>query len=224
MPRQVKGCPVCGRRYQGSLVDHLDRKLKGSGGITRCDWNLNEARITLAADRMRAGGWSRAGTAAAPTARLLRKAGLAGMAASGDISTKVHADFLDPDRDLKCWWIRSWAYPIAHVFSWPVRQRVQVITELRTDEVGQGIVEAAYRVGGPDAVAQLEGHVIPPRCGNMWTDPVKPRVMPRGIFAGKDRCVLARNHVGVHVGCRLGQVWWPGGFTVGWPIDARVLR
>lgn len=216
MPRQVKGCPVCGRRYQGSLVDHLDRKLPGSGGITRCDWNLNEARINYAAYLMRAGGWCRAGTSAAPTARLIRGAGLAGMTASGDISTKVHVDFLNPDRDLKCWWIRAWAYPIALVSRWPVRQRAQIIVELRRDDLAQEVIDAAFRVGGPDAVAQLEGQVIPSRCGDMWTDPAKHRVMPRGGLAKRDRCVLAQDHEGVHVGCRSGQVWWPGGYTSEW--------
>lgn len=230
MPRQVKGCPVCGRRYQGSLADHLDRKLPGSGGITRCDWNLNEARINYAAHRMREGGWCRAGTAVAPTARLLRKVGLAGMAASGDISTKVHLDYLNPANDLRCWWIRAWAYPVALVTSWPVRQRVQVIVELRRDDAAHAVIESAFRVGGPDAVALLEGQVIPYRCGDLWTDPVKPRVMPRGGIPKKDRCVLARDHEGVHIGCRTGQAWWPGGFSIAWeiedqePIDARVLR
>lgn len=219
MARQVKGCPVCGRRYQGSLADHLDKRLKDSGGITRCEWNLNEYRITRGADLMRGAGWVRAGTAVAPTARLVRRLGLARMVASGDISTKVHARYLSPAEDIRCWWVRSWVFPVARIGAWPVRQRVQVITDLLPDEAAQAVVEAAFRVGGPDAVAQLEGGVIPYRCGDLFAEPRRSNVMPRGGLPSRDRCIMARDHLGVHVGTRAGQTWWPGGFTSGWGED-----
>lgn len=216
-----KMCPVCGRRYQGSLADHLDRKLKESGGITRCEWNLNEARITYAAEQMMAAGWVRAGTAAAPTARLLRTSGIARMAASGDYSTEVHARYLDPLQDVRCWWLRSWAYPMARVLSWPIAYRVQIIKEVCDNAAAHALIDAAYRVGGPEALVGLIGHVFPFRCGQLFSYPqeIKPVAPPRGGLRGADQCVLAEGHGPLHQG-RRGLTWWRGGYASSWvPLD-----
>ena len=206
--KPARTCPVCGQGYRGNLVDHLDRKLKGSGGLTRCDWNLNSWRVAYAVRRMELGGWVKAGSAPARVVALLKDTHphLARLTVSGGISARAHSRYLLPENDMKVWWTRPWCQIVAAVPGWNTMQRAQVIMELDGHDDATAVVEAAFRVGGCHAVAALEGSVVAPRCREQCVV-VLPMPDRMGSTERADWCVRAAGHSGCHQGARTSRMW-----------------
>lgn len=208
-----KNCPVCGCRYQGSLERHLDQKIKGSGGITRCDWRLCEARIFTKVVKLKEAGWRLAGSTGARFARLLSYTHphLAQLTTSGSIMTKVHASNINPANDLKAWWVQRWTYPLLLTPGIPGLHRIRLIAEIEPNQEAQDAIEAAWAIGGADAVKGLEGTAYAKRCDARYGDP-RHELISRGSDKVVDRCILPKDHLhGIaHMGLKTGVLWGGG--------------
>lgn len=199
-PSRHKLCPVCGRRYVGALSKHLDNIVKRSEGVTRCDWNLVEARIHRTVEYLLRDGWVQAGTTGARVAQLLHNVhnrnDLAKHTTSGAIGTRVHVDHLNPANDLKCWWIKRWARHLATTPGWSQAHRGFLILELEDNTEALELIEATHRIGGPQAVRALEGTVIPARCETTLGSPSP--IISRGTPGPHARCNRQQGHAGEH--------------------------
>lgn len=191
MPRQP--CFVCGRHFKGHLQQHLTSSVKGSGGVTRCEWNLNTVRVARIPVKLKRDGWVRAEQAA----RVLSPLGpthphLVRKFASGDAHTKVLKAALDPQWDIAVWWCRPWVKAIALINRWSMKRRQQIVKELDLHQDLKGVIEATYLVGGLPAVLDLDGSVIPLKCSHVTE---------------AERCVYSRGHAGPHIGERSGAAF-----------------
>ena len=209
-------CPVCGDRYRGNLWDHLNKPIKGSGteepgtGVSRCDWNLNCDRIAYRRMALIKAGWVPAGSVAARVVSGLRDTHphLGKQDTSGAFPMRPTVWALRQENDLMVWWTRSWVKRIAECAIWGMKHREMLIIELDDHPDAASItdlIESAWRIGGKEAVAALDGGAIPARCRQEITFPCFPDRM--GNTIKRDWCCRVSGHDGKHIGARHDRVW-----------------
>jgi hypothetical protein len=182
----------------------VDKPIDGS--MTRCDWHLNNDRIQRTVEQLVRDGWVRAGSVAARVISSLAPTHphLAKLATTG----KQHAWALEinlgADKDPKVWWTKPWARVLAEL-QVPMAVRRQYIREIDLLPERLVLIEAAHRIGGYQAVKDMTGDVLPPRCKAVHrTD---------GPLNG-DTCKLAEGHGNQHSGVK-GSRW----IAYNWEVD-----